>query len=315
MYYIFIVFISIFGVREPFSIDWNMFDSSSNPEFCCIGFGDWSYAAVGIPSEGPHPGLDFKPPFISDPVLSPANCITWVQNVHPDTTGWGIIIDDEEHIVGSDCIGWSIGHCIEPDHTIIYEGACLMPKQSLCDGVYQGGSEWFPHIHLSWYENGLWGNNINPFNGYLDPPAGYDALQFRRIPHIEEGDYGIGTYRGIIFDIQDKQPLDETGDMNHWHGQSIHGFRLFQDRVYGKVDFIVSPASVDCISPFADSMAGVSEIWVDIKTIDGDPTVYTARKFVDFINAVIPSIYEHMSEYSALFFDPETVGFPGVSVS
>lgn len=304
MYYIFIAFISIVGVREPFSIDWNMFDSSSNPEFCCIGFGDWCFAAVGIPSEGPHPGLDFKPPFVSDSVLSPASVTTWVQNTFPDATGWEIVIDDEEWQFG-DCTGWSIGHV----DSLFYLGhEQLAPKEVIGKGVYQGGSEWFPHIHLNWYQDGLWGNNVNPFN-YLTPPVGYDYLCFRRIPYIEDA---LRSDHGIVFDIQDGYPnLDETGDMNHWHYRTFIDFKMFQEEVFGQVDFIVSPASVDCIAPFADSMAGVKEILVGIKTLSGSSTAYSSRKFIDFINGIIPSIYEHMDEYNAMFFDPVSIGWPG----
>jgi len=108
MFALILLVASIIGSGEPFNISWNMFQSSSCPEFSIIGFGDWCDW-----NEGPHPGLDFKPPVLQDSVLSPADCQTWIQSVFFDATGYTILIDDEAPRISRDLTGWTISHCTD----------------------------------------------------------------------------------------------------------------------------------------------------------------------------------------------------------
>ena len=143
---------------------------------------------------------------------------------------------------------------------------------------------------------------VHPFD-YLIPPPGYDDLVFRRIPaYFEEC---IHRSSGIVFDLQDGNPsLDETGDVCHWHGQSLLGYAQFQKRVYGQVDFIVAPASVDSMPPFSDSLAGVRRLKVEVLRQQGHSwvgTPYSNRLVFDFS---YPIPFGDTEEYYSLFFDP-----------
>jgi len=41
MYTFSMIILMMITVREPFEIDWNVFQISTDPEFSIIGFGDW----------------------------------------------------------------------------------------------------------------------------------------------------------------------------------------------------------------------------------------------------------------------------------
>lgn len=269
--------------EAPVGMDW--FIGDCNPVSIAIGYGDWA-----TNTEGPHPGLDFTvdDEYLHSPLASDG-CIIgqWppVSAFHISTQGSLVFGSDNPENTNW---GWQIDHIEKPltaERWADYSPGTYVGSGTNLD-LQASPDNTFRHFHLYWmwvwYSSsyGDWvpgarynGEDFSPKRGYINPIQylpqedliGYDTVRYNRV--IEEA---ASQKRGIWFSPDGTETADQFGLL-------ISAYQ-FQEAIFGKVDFSVSPYSAFGDLPNRDS-CGVYSVghklaWVNPYIGTYDPVYY-----------------------------------------